>query len=132
MAVLWERGPSTVAEVRDALADDPAYTTVLTLLRILEEKGHVARRPEGRAHRYRAITEREEAGESAVRRVLRQFFGGSPELLLAQLVSDRDLSREALERLRSTLDERLAEPRAAGPTKPQRARRGRAREGGEQ
>ena len=51
--VLWERGPSTVAEVRDGLADDLAYNTVLTMLKVLEDKGHVARQLEGRAHRYR-------------------------------------------------------------------------------
>ncbi|MEX0912613.1 MAG: BlaI/MecI/CopY family transcriptional regulator, partial [Gemmatimonadota bacterium] len=61
MLVLWERGPSTVAEVREALDDDLAYTTVLTVLRVLEEKGHVAHTEEGRAHRYRALVERDEA-----------------------------------------------------------------------
>lgn len=108
MTVLWERGPSTVAEVRDALSGDPAYTTVLTLLRILEEKGHVARELEGRAHRYHAVTARQDARESAVRRVVRQFFRGSPELLLTQLVSDAELPRETLERLHTLLEERLA------------------------
>ena len=52
MEVLWERGPSTVAEVREHLKDDPAYTTVLTILRNLESKGYVGPTKDGRAHRY--------------------------------------------------------------------------------
>jgi predicted transcriptional regulator len=107
MQVLWERGPSTVAEVRAALSDELAYTTVLTMLRVLEEKGHVGHEEEGRAHRYRALVERREAGSSALRRLTRKLFKGSPELLLTQLVSDRALSDEELRRMRALLDERL-------------------------
>src|SRR3712207_6146058 len=89
MGVLWDRGPSTVAEVREALPDDLAYNTVLTVLRILKEKGHVGYEEEGRAHRYHPLVQREEAGESALRRMVRKLFRGSPELLLTQLVADR-------------------------------------------
>ncbi|MEO6864344.1 MAG: BlaI/MecI/CopY family transcriptional regulator [Gemmatimonadaceae bacterium] len=109
MTVLWERGPSTVAEVRDALGDGSAYTTILTLLRVLEEKGNVAREAEGRAHRYGALIDRDEASTSAIDRVLGQFFRGSPEELLTQLVSDRELDDATLRRLRALLDERLEE-----------------------
>ena len=59
MTVLWERGPSTVAEVQAALADRLAYTTVLTILRLLEEKGHVGHAEEGRAHRFHPLVERD-------------------------------------------------------------------------
>lgn len=107
MAVLWERGTATVTEVRDALADDLAYTTVLTMLRVLEEKGHVAHTEEGRAHRYHPLVERQEAGESALRRLTRKLFRGSPELLLTHLVSDRELTAEELRRMRELLDQRL-------------------------
>lgn len=109
MNVLWDRGPSTVAEVRDALDDGSAYTTILTLMRVLEEKGHVARRAEGKAHRYRALVRREAARSRAVDGVLGQFFRGSAELMLTQLVSRRDLDEDALLRLRALVDERLAE-----------------------
>lgn len=109
MAVLWEHGPSTVAEVRDRLADDLAYTTVLTVLRTLEEKGRVEHQPEGRAHRYRATVEREVAGTSALRRLVAKMFRGSPDLLLTQLVSDRDLRPHDLRRLQQLLDERIEE-----------------------
>lgn len=107
MAVLWELGPSTVAEVRAALPDELAYTTVLTVLRILEEKGYVDHEEEGKAHRYHPLVGRERAGRSALQRVLRKIFGGSTELLLTQLVSDRKLTAQELKRMRALLDERL-------------------------
>jgi len=107
MGVLWDGGPATVAEVQGALADELAYTTVLTVLRTLEEKGHIAHEEEGRAYRYYALVAREAAGESALRRLVKKVFRGSPELLLTQLVSDRKLDAEQLARLRRLLDERL-------------------------
>jgi predicted transcriptional regulator len=113
MNVLWDRGPSTVAEVRDALNDGSAYTTILTLMRVLEDKGHVARRQEGKAHRYRALVRRDAARSRAVDGVLGQFFRGSAELMLTQLVSRRDLDEDALRRLRALLDERLAQGEAS-------------------
>ncbi|MGI8545752.1 MAG: BlaI/MecI/CopY family transcriptional regulator [Gemmatimonadaceae bacterium] len=109
MNILWDRGPSTVAEVRDALGDGSAYTTILTLMRLLEEKGHVTREAEGRAHRYRASVERAEAGSSAIDRLLGQFFRGSPEQLLTRLVSEHEMDNATLRRLRALLDERLGE-----------------------
>jgi BlaI family penicillinase repressor len=107
MAVLWERGDATVAEVQSRLPDALAYTTVLTVLRTLEEKGHVGHREEGRAYRYHPLVEREAAGASALGRLVDRVFGGSPELLLTQLVAERDLSEAELERMRRLLDEKL-------------------------
>ena len=107
MAVLWERGPSTVAEVRGALEDALAYNTVLTVLRTLEEKGYVGHREAGRAYRYHPLVERETAGRSALRRVLGKLFAGSPELLLTQLVDERGLDADELARMRALLDDRL-------------------------
>src|SRR5439155_2390385 len=69
MSVLWNLGSATVAEVRERLPDDLAYTTVLTVLRTLEQKGHVAHTGEGRAHRYRPLVKRAAAGRSALRRL---------------------------------------------------------------
>ena len=108
MAVLWERGSATVAEVRAALPDRLAYTTVLTVMRVLEEKGRVRHEEEGRAHRYYPLVERSAAGASAVRRMTRKLFRGSPELLLTHLMSDRDMSDDEVRRLRDLLDARLA------------------------
>jgi BlaI family transcriptional regulator, penicillinase repressor len=107
MAVLWELGPATVAEVQERLTDELAYTTVLTILRTLEEKGHVGHEEEGRAYRYHPLVDREEAGASAVRRLVRKVFAGRPDMLLTQLVSDRALSDRDVERLRRLLDERV-------------------------
>jgi BlaI family penicillinase repressor len=108
MAVLWQRGSGTVNEVRDALHDELAYTTVLTILRTLEEKGFVTHLAEGKAHRYLPAVSQDMAGHSALSRVLDKIFAGSPELLLTQLVSDRDLDDSELRRLRKLLDDRLA------------------------
>ena len=109
MAVLWERGPSTVAEVREQLEDALAYTTVLTILRTLEQKGHVGHEEEGKAHRYRALVAREAAGESALRHMVAKLFAGSPSLLLTQLVSDDTLSAGEIKRMRKLLKKRLEE-----------------------
>lgn len=109
MSVLWEHGPSTAAEVRHRLADDLAYNTVLSMLRILEEKGYVAHREEGRAHRYFPLVARDEAGSSALDRLKNTIFGGSAELLLTHFVRDRNLNAEELRRIRRALDARLRE-----------------------
>lgn len=109
MAVLWENGPSTVAEVHEHLADQIAYKTVLTMLRVLEQKGHIAHTEEGRAHRFHAMVGREEAGVSAIDRVMDKIFGGSKELLIAHLVRDRKLNHDDIRRLRKMLAERLKE-----------------------
>ena len=109
MSVLWDAGSATVAEVRDRLSDRLAYTTVLTVLRTLEQKGYVGHVGEGRAHRYHPLIRREAAGRSALRRLVDTVFNGSPELLLTQLVSDKNLSDEELRRLRKLLADRLRE-----------------------
>ena len=109
MEVLWERGSATVAEVREALEDEMAYTTVLTVLRRLEEKGFVAHDEEGRAHRYRPLVERAQARESALERLTKKLFQGSPELLLTHLVSQKKLSEAELRRLRDLVEGELPE-----------------------
>lgn len=107
MRVLWEVGPSTAGEVREHLSDELAYNTVLTMLRILEEKGYAGRTEEGRAHRYHALVAKETAGKSALKRLVDGMFGGSPEMVLTHLVNDKKLKRVDIERLRKALDERL-------------------------
>jgi predicted transcriptional regulator len=114
MAVLWRNGSGTVAEVRDALDDSFAYTTVLTVLRTLEDKGFITHIAEGKAHRYLPAVTPDLAGKSALSRVLDKIFGGSPELLLTQLVSDRTLDTADLKRLRKLLDDRLAKRKKEG------------------
>lgn len=111
MQVLWDRGPSTVAEVRGALGDEMAYNTVLTVLRRLEDKGYVGHEEEGRSHRYHPLVQPEAVRESAVERLTHRVFGGSAELLLTHLVSARKLSRAQTQRLRALLDDQLEEDR---------------------
>ena len=104
MSVLWKNGGGTVSEVRAALADEPGYTTVLKILQILEEKGHVTHEREGRAYRYLPLVEPEAAGASALGTVLNKIYHGSVDLLVAQLVRTRALSSEEIEALRSIVD----------------------------
>lgn len=104
MTVLWDRGPSTVAEVRESLVDDLAYTTVLTMLRVLESKGFVGHEASGRAHIYHAAVERSRAGRSALRRLVPTLFGGSASEVMLHLVEDRDISPEELEKMREILE----------------------------
>lgn len=103
MQVLWDRGPSTVAEVRASLTDELAYTTVLTVLRTLEAKGYVRHEEEGRGHRYFAAVKQQAAQESALRHITSKLFKGSAELLLTRLVSDKALTPVQLRRLRKLL-----------------------------
>lgn len=106
MAVLWERGPSTVAEVRERLSDDLAYTTVLTVMRTLEAKGFAGHEAEGKAHRYFTRVARDDAGRSALGRIVDKIFGGSRELVLTQLVDAGGIDEAELDRLRKILNER--------------------------
>lgn len=106
MHVLWERGPSTVAEVQAALVDELAYTTVLTILRNLEAKGYVGHDAEGRAHRYTPLVAREAARRSALRHLATKFFKGSPHLLLTHMVADGELTDAEVSSIRELLAER--------------------------
>lgn len=109
MSILWKEGSATVGEVRERLTDELAYTSVLSALQTLEEKGYVRHETEGRAYRYYPLVAPEEAGGSAIGRVLEKIFHGSAEMLLAQLVSERKLPAEELKRMRKLLKARLKE-----------------------
>lgn len=109
MAILWQRGPSTAAEVRSRLADSLAHNTVLTVLTVLESKGYVAHTEEGKAHRFRSLVKQEVAGATAASRMVEKLFGGSTERLLTHLVTERSVSAAELRRLRLLLDEKLSE-----------------------
>jgi len=106
MDVLWDLGPASVADVRERLSDDLAYTTVLTILRTLEGKGFVDHETDGKAHRYFAVVKRETAQRSALRAFADKFFKGSTAQLLTHLVEDDKLSAEDVKRLRTLLARR--------------------------
>ena len=114
MAVLWERGACTVADVRDAISDELAYTTILTVLRTLEAKGYVRHEAAGKAHRYFPVVAREAAGQSALAVVLDKICAGSREQLIANLVRERGIDDVELKRLRRVLDERLGKGKPRG------------------
>jgi predicted transcriptional regulator len=103
MQVLWEHGPSVVNEVKERLSDDLAYTTVLTMLRTLEQKGYVKHEEEGRVHRYFATVKEDAARKSALQHLTGKLFKGSTELLFTHLVADRKLSKEQIQRMRDLL-----------------------------
>ena len=109
MDIVWDKGSATVGEVAAALTGEPAlaYNTVLTTLRILEEKGYVrhSKPREGRAFVYRAVVGRKQASRNALRQVVRGFFGNSPELLVLHMLDDGDLSQRELENIRNLLAE---------------------------
>lgn len=106
MRVLWDHGPSVVNEVKERLADELAYTTVLTILRTLESKGYVAHEEEGRVHRYYAAVKQRAARKSALRHLTGKLFKGSTELLFTHLVSDQKLTPEQIRRMRELLAEK--------------------------
>lgn len=103
MGALWELGSGTVAEVRQHLPADLAYTTVLTILRNLEAKELVRHTVEGKAHRYYPRVGQRTARRNALAHILDKLFHGSPEQLIAQLVEDEQLSADDLRRLRAQL-----------------------------
>jgi BlaI family transcriptional regulator, penicillinase repressor len=109
MSVLWRLGSANVSEVREALDEDLAYTSVLSALQTLEEKGYVRHEADGRAYRYFATVEAERAGGSALARIRDAIFHGSAERMFAQMVADKRVSRKELEKMRKLLAERLGE-----------------------
>ena len=104
MRVLWDHGPSSVAAVREALSDRLAYTTVLTILRVLEGKGYADHEEVGRSYRYFAAVPEEAAQKSAVRHLTGKLFKGSSELLFAHLVSEQKMTVEQIRRIKKLLN----------------------------
>jgi predicted transcriptional regulator len=107
MKILWERGESTVSDITAALPEKAtlAYNSVLTTIRILEQKGYVQHRKEGRAFYYIPLMAEEEAGSSEIRLVLSRFFGNSREKLMLSLLGDSDVTPEELQRLRDAIQQ---------------------------
>ncbi|HTU71786.1 MAG TPA: BlaI/MecI/CopY family transcriptional regulator [Candidatus Baltobacteraceae bacterium] len=104
MEVLWKRGRATVADVVDALAPPPlAYSTVLTTLRTLEQKGYIAHDEDGRSYVYRPLVARDDAAKSAMRHLLDRFFGNSPGALAVTLLDDTQLSEDDVAKIKRML-----------------------------
>jgi predicted transcriptional regulator len=113
MKVLWRRGESAVSDLVTAMPDGEtlAYNSVLTTIRILEQKGYVTHRQEGRAFIYCACVEEQEASRTEIRHIMQRFFGDSRERLLLSVLRDEEVTPEELERLKEAIA--AAERRAA-------------------
>lgn len=105
MQVIWRRGASSVGEVQEGLEQKLAYTTVQTMLNILDRKGKLTRRLKGRAYIYSAAVTESRALTHAVRDLVDRMFGGSTEELVMSLVKSRQLDAEKLEELSRKLKE---------------------------
>ncbi len=107
MAIVWDLKEATVSDVRAAQrgAKTPAYNTVLTLMRILEQKGYLKREKQGRAHVYMPAVSRKQARSRAIKHMARSFFGGSPEALMLGIIESEKLDGKDIERLRQMIKE---------------------------
>ena len=110
MEILWKKGRATVGEVLEAAeaarrGPDLAYTTVLTVLRILEKKGYLRHEKEGRAFVYEPVVNRAEARAKAVRYVVSRFFDDSPELLMLNMLEREQVDHAELKRLKKLIEE---------------------------
>ena len=106
MDVLWAKRSATVGEVLSGLPENTAlaYSTVLTTLRILEQKGYVTHSESGRAFVYQPLVGREEARRSATQQLVRRFFDNSPGLLALSLLEQENIDERELERLKALIE----------------------------
>jgi predicted transcriptional regulator len=112
MNIIWKIGPATVGQVVDALPENPpvAYSTVLTLMRILENKGYLRHTKEGRAFVYSPIVGSKEASSKAIRHLLTRFFGGSAGQLVLKLIDEREIDADELKRIKKRINESERQP----------------------
>lgn len=105
MNVLWDRGSATVHEVLQALPPEPAlaYNSVLTIIRILERKGYVKHAKDRRAHVYTPQVDRKDASRFEVKHLVKRFFGNSDELLVLNILEEKSIDPDELERVRQLL-----------------------------
>ncbi len=105
MKILWRRGESAVGELVAAMPDGTslAYNSVLTTIRILEQKGYVLHRQEGRAFLYSPCVAEQEASQTEMRHMMQRFFGNSREALLLSLLGDDEITPEELQRLKQAI-----------------------------
>lgn len=105
MEIVWSAGPATVGQIVDAIpaAERPAYNTVQTIMKILERKGYVQHRAEGRAFVYESIVDRDAAARTALSHVVQRFFGGSSRTLALNLIEGDHLTEAELDELERTI-----------------------------
>jgi BlaI family penicillinase repressor len=108
MKAVWSRGEATVRDVYEELLGGRkvAYTTVMTMMNVLERKGHLRKRAVGRSFRYKPTRPRQQVVGSLVRDFVARVFGGSAQPLLAHLVDEHDLSPAELDALAKRIEEK--------------------------
>jgi len=111
LEILYQRGKASASEVLEAMEDPPSNSAVRTLLRVLEDKGHVRRRAEGLKYVYEPAVAREKAKRTALRHLLDTYCNGSPEQIVAALldVSSSELTREELDRMTEMIEKAKSE-----------------------
>jgi predicted transcriptional regulator len=116
MDCVWELGEASVRDVRERLKPDKpmAYNTVLTMMRILREKGFLCSEREGRMDVYRPLVEREQIGRRSLSEVMERFFSGSAAAVVSQLLESEDVDADELQAIRREVNEKLAAEREAG------------------
>lgn len=112
---LWALGTATAEQIREKLRGDPHDSSVRTMLRILEEKGLVSHRREGRSFVFRPLVQREKVQQKTLGNVIRQFFSGSPHKLVLRLLEDEDLSQADLEELLRQTSAKPTRPKSRQP-----------------
>lgn len=103
MNVVWNLGEATARQIQEALSGDRHYNSVLTIIRVLEKKGHLTYRVEGKAHVYRAKAPQEKAQRKVLSHLIKQVFGGSPASLVLHLVETGELTEEDLRQARQLI-----------------------------
>jgi len=113
MDVVYRHGKSTVQEVQDEMPDPPSYSAVRATMRVLEEKGRLRHKEEGRKYVYYPAVAPERARKSALQHIVKTFFGGSAEQAAVALLrmSDTGLSPDELDRLAERIEEARKEGR---------------------
>jgi predicted transcriptional regulator len=103
MQVIWESGEATARQIQERLPDGRHYNSVLTIIRVLERKGHLAHRVAGKAHVFRARLQPEKSRRRVLSHVIRQVFGGSASSLVLHLVETGDLTESDLREVRQRI-----------------------------
>ena len=123
MRVIWERGEATAKEIQEALPGERHYNSVLTIIRVLERKGHLTHRAEGKAHIYRAKAKPEKAQGRVLSHLIEQLFGGSAAAMILHLVETGDLTEEDLKEVREQMAARSQTGKTA-TSHPTKAKKG--------
>lgn len=123
MRVVWDLGEATARQIQEAVPGDAHYNSVLTIIRVLERKGHLTHRVEGKAHVYRAKAKPEKARNKVLSHLIGQVFGGSPASLVLHLVETGDLTENDLNEIRQQAAARIEANAVAAAAKPAKTRK---------